>query len=416
MISKRHKKALLISFFFPPLGGGGIQRMLKFATYLPDYQWQPVVLTVKKWQYQAHDDAELNKITYPVYRASVLNWQLMYELLYKFRLNAMAAFLKKNESQWLFPDRMIGWLPHAYRLARRIIVNEKPTIICTTSPPQTAHLIGYLLKQKTGLPWIADFRDEWSDYQFLKWPPMIRSGQRVLEKRVLSQADAVTTVTPDITNLLQRHVINQNHKFHTIFNGYDPDDLPQARPAANNQRFRVMHAGTLYGNRNADFFLLALKRLLQTKQISSEKISIEFIGSRVNSDSLPIINHDQYLPHRECLELLNNADLLLLIQSAEGKTGIPGKTFEYLALQKPLLALIPPHSTLHRLLIDFGVTTICPFDDVAAIAAMFFKLYENWEKKQPSLPKPQEGLKQYTRQFLTEQLASLFNQLAGDRR
>ena len=408
-----NKKVFIVSFFFPPLGGGGVQRMLKFAKYLPDFGWQPVVLTVKNWQYYAFDSSELKYIHYPVYRVAPLNWQIIYEWLYKFRLDFVAHFLKKKETIYLFPDRMIGWLPCAYFYAKKIIKQHKPDLIYTTSPPNTSHLLGYLLKLNTNLPWIADFRDEWSDYKFVSLPPCLKSFHKTFEKRVLHKADAVTTVTPWVTRLLRDKCTRTKGKFHTIYNGFDQDDIKtDFENNSKNGKFHLLHMGTLYGNRNADYLLKAVKHLTEKNQIPAREIKLEFVGSPGSSDSSykdVVINRNLYLNHSECLKVLNAADVAVLIQSNEGRTGIPAKTFEYLAMQKPILALIPNNSMLTEILSQLQVKTICPFDDINAIADAILFLYRNWKNKQLQISYDKSILHKYERKLLTRQLSDIFN-------
>ena len=120
----------MINFFFPPLGGGGVIRASKFAQYLPDFYWQPLILTVKNWKYHAVHNSEIHTFSYPVYRTAALNWQIGYELLYKFRLDFIAHFLQQKETNWLIPDRMIFWLLPAYFLAKKIHSKSQNFILC----------------------------------------------------------------------------------------------------------------------------------------------------------------------------------------------------------------------------------------------------------------------------------------------
>jgi len=413
-LSSQSKKVLMICFFFPPLGGGGIQRSVKFVKYLPDYNWRPMVLSVKNWHYHAEDNSPLPANDLKIFRAPALNWDFIYEWLYKFRLDFFAHFLKKKESHWLFPDRMIGWLPHAYRIAKTIIRFHRPDLIYTSSPPNTSHVLGYLLKKKFNIPWVADFRDEWSDYQFFAWNSWQRVLQRAAEKRILHSADQVVSVTTWVINLLKSKSANSKHKFTTIPNGFDSSELNNISEVGKNRTFTIVHAGTFYGNRNVNNLASAINVLLQQGKISPDKFRIEFIGSGVDSSIFQnqrIIKQYNYLSHHECLRRIKRADATLLIQSHEGKTGIPGKTYEYLALQKPILALIPEHSLLSSFLSQFNAQWICPFENVEQLASTILKMYRQWETNQLQVKYSSSLLGQYERKQLTQKLAAIFDGL-----
>jgi glycosyltransferase involved in cell wall biosynthesis len=235
------RRVLLVAYYFPPLGGAGVQRSLKFAKYLPELGWQPTVLTCSTGMRYTQDPSLTADIPagLQVERASVLEpWRPL------LRSHRLTLFLNR----WLsLPDRQIGWFPLAYRKGLKWLRGGFFSAIYTTAAPYTAHLLGLRLKRATGLPWIADFRDEWTQNPSLPNPsPLYRRLNKTWERQVLTEADRVLSVSEPITEGLQKLVEpTQRGKFHTLTNGYDPADFPAQSENRSSQKFTVVYTGSL---------------------------------------------------------------------------------------------------------------------------------------------------------------------------
>lgn len=364
-------KVLIIAYYFPPLGMGGIQRIAKLVKYLPQFGWQPTVITVKDIAYYAKDVSLLRDVdSARVIRAGSLEPQRMAGILAaRTKPGAPASGFSPGHRlgrciqsllAWFFiPDAKLLWLPFALARSFLLLRNERFAAVLTTSPPHSAHFIGWLLNKLYRLPWVADFRDGWSLGEFQPEPTRYhRWLNRHLEAFVVAQADAVVTVSDGLTRRYSRLRTGQSQP-HTITNGFDPDDLRQAIPAPRQKRFRICHCGAVGAINDPASFLLALRALLDEQPALQSEIEVLFIGTILKPstpnlvESLELAHNVKLLgnlPHPVALGYTLSADLLLLIISGSASSAfLPGKVFEYLAAQKNILALIPEGETARLL-------------------------------------------------------------------
>jgi glycosyltransferase involved in cell wall biosynthesis len=415
------KQVLFISYYTPPAGGGGVQRASKFIKYLPAFNWQPVVLTTTTNAYPLHDEsllADLQPGT-PIFRAS--GWRLPPKLPWRIRY-----FI----TRWFFLiDEQIGWLPDAVTQGSNIIQQGSLDAIYSTSPPNTAHLVGYKIHMRSRLPWIADFRDPWignfSSNYLTRWHRKIAEGW---EKKVVLEADRVLSVSAPINAAFQsRYPQASPARFIILPNGYDPQDFDKAgnQPfdrhiLPGKKQMDIVYTGSLYGARQTAYFFLQGLRLALDKHPTA-KIRVRLTGN-LNPDvtrqisALDLAQFVQtmgYQPHQKSIELINQADLLLLIIGAgPGMDGVvTGKIFEYLAAHKPILALVPPGSAENIILSAHAGVVISP-DDVAAISAALIGLYTRWEKNELKIESNQSAIIPYDRRVLAGRLAETLDQIS----
>ena len=208
----------MVSFYFPPLGGGGVQRSVKLVKYLPLYGWEPVVLTSSCKDYYAFDKSLFEDLpkTLKIVRTPLWDMLPVYEWLYKFRLNALAHYLREREAYFMVPDKRCGWIPHAYEAGLKAITLQKINALFTTSEPYSSHMIGLFLKLRTGIPWIADFRDEWSDNTEYQKTYLHTKLHKYLEMLVLKNADIIISTSKQITDILSKKLPHSTEKFITI--------------------------------------------------------------------------------------------------------------------------------------------------------------------------------------------------------
>ncbi|MCK4996012.1 MAG: glycosyltransferase, partial [Thermoplasmatales archaeon] len=238
------KKVLMISYSFPPIAGGGVFRTLKFVKFLPNFGYDSVVLSVKKSKFKDFDETLLNAIpsTTNVYRAKNIESKI-----YRYA----GSFFHINYKWYQIPDVFITWLPFALNKAKYIVKKEKPSVIYSTSPPATSHIIAMLLKKKTKLPWVADFRDPWTDNFIIKYPTKFhRKLEEKLEKKVLKLADKVILNTESNKDaLLKKYPDINKEKFIVITNGYDLDDFENIELSKTNN-FTIASVGSFYDEMN----------------------------------------------------------------------------------------------------------------------------------------------------------------------
>ncbi len=407
----------MISYQFPPMGGAGVQRTLKFVKYLPEYGWQPHVLTVRESS-RIQDTSLAIEIPdgLPVTRTAIL--QLPSRFPWR---------LRNFISRWLLVvDGQVGWLPYANLPGRRVIDEHKIQVIYSTSAPYSSHLIGHRLHAQTHLPWVADFRDPWMGNTQESYPTGFhRRINQQLERRVFTEADRVILNTERSRQYYKgKYTDLPAEKFSTIPNGYDQSDLPGINlDLEKNTKFTVVHLGSLYHKtRSSEFYLKALRKAIDSGRLPPDKVRVWFIGN-IDRETQGLVNNLKlggsidlmgYLPHQEALNQLLAADLLLLISSYGGGSElfIPAKLYEYLAYRKPILCLADPGDCAD-LVLKTRSGVIVPHSNKEKIADQLVSLFHLWENGRLSIEPDQELIQSFERRHLTGQLANIFNELTG---
>jgi glycosyltransferase involved in cell wall biosynthesis len=407
------KKVLLIAYHFPPLSGGGVFRTLKFTKYLPEFGNQPHVLTVKNPMYRTKDATLLREIPpeAKVYRT----------FSFEHRILRAPRLLGINLKWFHIPDENIGWLPSAICQGEKIIRKENIDTLFATAPIFTSLLIGFLLKKKTGKPLVVDYRDPWTQNVFVKYPSKLHKKiEDKLETFVLATADhIIVTAEPMKCRLVEKYPFTKG-KIDTITNGFDPDDFKNLTVKKDEEKFVIAYTGSLYGLRTGEKFFSALKEVIEANPELQTKIKVLFAGLPskkavflIEKFGLKnIVRLLGYKSHQESLELMVNADVLLLIMSAEeiydAKTGpltIPGKVFEYLGAKKPILA-IAPLGAVADIMNSTKSGVIVPPWNIDAIGQAILKLFQDW--KSGTLKDVESNISEYNRKALTQKLVNIF--------
>ena len=409
------KNVLVIAYHYPPLGGGGVFRTLKFTKYLPQFGFKPYVLTVKNAMYPIRDPTLLEEIPpeVKIFRAFSLEHKLF----------LMPFWALKTTPKWIFiPDVNIGWLPFAVRQGEKIVKEENIDVIYATAPVYTSLLIGYLLKKKTGKPLVVDFRDPWTQNVFMKFPSKLHKKiEEKMEKIVLKLADHIITTTEPMTlKLIDKYPFTKG-KCTTITNGFDAEDFKNLKRYGYGERFTITYVGQLYGLRSSKYFLTAIKELIEEKKELRRNVQVLFVGhsSKKTEEVVKeyklhdIVKFVGYLAHKRTLEFMINSDILLLIIAAEEaieeKTGplmVPGKLYEYLAAKRPILALIPEGVAANLIKSTKTGIVVLP-KDINSIKQAILKLFQEW--KRGSLGTIRSDITKYDRKALTEKLAKIFS-------
>jgi len=430
------KKVLMLSYYFPPLGMGGTQRSAKFARYLPEFGWEPTVLTVKPIAYWAEDPTLLEEVAgVRIVRTGSLDPQrLLYLLTRRAGKEAgatagregaaasggAAAWLNRRLLPWfLLPDSKILWRWHAIRAAARLLRTGEFAAIWSTSPPHSTHLIARRLARRFRLPWVADFRDEWAGgvvvHEPTRWH---RRRQEALQRKVARSAGALIGVTPGIVAVLT--AAGGSGRSRCIPNGFDAADLAGLETADHSGKsagepFTLCHCGSISRFSNPAPLLEALipgdARWLRLRFIGYDasggfEQKVRMLGLT------QMISWSGYQPHRRALATMAAADALLLIACDEPHARfIPGKTFEYLASRKPILAITNVEETI-RLLDAMPGVLICAPDQPAAIRSALLRL-----QSEPELQKAagERNLEQFERRHQTGELARILDQLYEER-
>jgi len=388
-----YPKLLMIAYFFPPLGGAGSLRPLKLAKYLPHFRWDPVVLTVKNpdWYYAKDPGllAELPKSVL-VHRTRMIKSAWVYRMLNPIRSPGVDRWIRRY---LLHPDEQVGWFPTAYAAGLRLVRRHGIKAIYSSSAPMSCHLIAYLIKKKTGLPWIADFRDEWYENPDFDFPTEFhRRMHFAIEKRVVDSADHVITASPGFCRLLAKHK-GCAEKCTTIYMGYDPEDFSSIRREsalpAESKVFTIAFSGLFYAAFRPAGILAAISALIDEGKIPAGNIRLLFVGANSPDetgfyDKHGICRFTGFVPHRKALAHVMASDALLLLLSRErGDYVVPSKTFEYIASGKPILAAIPAQGEAALILRHAGACLVIDFNDSAGLMDGVLYLYERWCSGKP---------------------------------
>lgn len=435
------KKALMIIYYYPPVAGGGVQRSAKFVKYLPEFGWEPFVLTVKSG-YDYYSDNSLEKDVaqnHHVFRTTSFEpMKTVRKWLKKHSDNSREIRDGKEirpvrvKKPWLLvikesifiPDAEIGWLPFAVWRGWRIMRRHQIDLIYSTSCPYTDHLIAWCLQKLTGKPWLADFRDPWSLH--LKAPQFAwrKFWDRTLEKLVLQSAHKIVTVTSLIARDFKK--IYPPADYSIITNGFDETDFQiSTGDEFKIEKFNITYTGILYRERSPKFLFEAVAALLTEHPELRDQMRIRLVGQLDNPGEVdnhnllvslkldPVVERIPYVRHDDSIRYVLAADvLLLIIDQVPGGEGImTGKIFEYLRSNKPILALVPSNGVAAEVIRETNAGITPEPDSVEAIKTAIWQLFQDFQAQQLQKKYMRLGIEKFTRRNLTEMLAIEFNQL-----
>lgn len=427
----KEKKVLIIAYYFPPMGMGGVQRVTKFVKYLPLFGWKPSVLTVKDAEYWAKDYSLLKELPSEaevIRTGSFDPLRMFYILKGLFRRRKPEAGSAgwsnlrrlKFPYSFFFPDTKIGWLPFALMKGLFLCRKEKFDLIFSSSPPPSVHLTGYLLKLATGIPWMADFRDPWTGYKLQSFPtPLHLLLRRMTERLIMAKADKVIAANPAIRGALESRC-PAGKKICLVDQGYDEEDF-SAIASSSPEIFLIGYLGTLSPDCDPEPFFAALGDLTDQGIIPRDKIKFVHVGVCVGIefDRLvqkygleDVVQKRGYLPHKEALKEMGRASLLLLITS-DHPLVFPAKAYECLRLRRPILGIVNLKSQVAALLTRTRAGKVVSPEDRTGVKQALVSYFSGFEKRELASNTDTDVLQEFERKFLTSKLASLFDRAAG---
>ena len=415
-------KLLLVTLYFPPAGGGGVQRPLKFASHLPALGIETHVLAPddSKW---VHSDAELPLPTQAwVHRARYVGpagRRVADELHGRSGLDLALRRASTLGRRLLLPDENVTWNATAIPKAISIARSEGIDVVLTTSPPASVHLVGAAVKRATGAAWVADLRDSIALHAHRSAQGVgARAKQKAragVGRLVARQADAIVAAADAIA--AETRGLSPRGRVVTIANGCDFDDFAGLE-YRRVDRFRLTHAGSFFGKRDPRPFLRALA------DAQLEDVLVRFVGDfrpgdREFLDRLDLGNRVElidYVPRRRSLELQRDSDALLLLipeAAGRGRGVLSGKVFEYLAAERPVLAVVPPDGAAAQLIRDTGAGVVAAPEDVDGIRDALLALHARWRAGSlDGTPLSPEWRNRLSRAARVEELADLLRSLA----
>ena len=400
---------------------GGTQRVAKWAKYFLRLGWEVTVLTVKPIAYYAFDDSLLDELKGArIIRTGSLDPARLLYLLRRKKERSVGG--KEGSASWLYcfliPDARILWLPFALWRAWREIRRQKIPFIVTSGPPHSSHFVGWILSKLNGVKWVSDFRDSWLQGNLLPTPTRLhRFIHRMMEKRILTDADAVTATSQHLADMLAQTGNRAAGSTHFLPNGYDAEDFATSISVADNC-FDVAYVGAISSFADPRTLLEGFRLFVETAQLSPAETRLHFIGADVtgkladwvrenNLDEY--VNSSGYLPHREAIHALRRADLLVyLVCPGSFHALIPGKTFEYMAAGKPVLAIGDRIEGM-QLLMQHAVVRHCDFDAIDAIQRALLAFYQEFHRN--AVPEKKMPPEKFSREWQAKKLAEIFSSL-----
>jgi glycosyltransferase involved in cell wall biosynthesis len=435
-------RVLLVSYSFPPVGGAGVQRVVKLAKYLPHHGVWPAILTAKNPSVPLHDasllrdlprgiEVERARTLEPGYGLKRIAWRAQAARSRRAHTHSVGTrglgALTRVAKQALFPDAQVLWQPAALGVLAHRLAARRDDAVLVSGPPFSQFLLAPLARAgRVGV--VLDYRDEWSTlrstYEMTR-SRLARVFGDPLEAALLRQAHAIVTATDEFRDhLLARFQFVDPGRVFAIPNGYDPDDFPDPLPSPPGDRLVITYAGTIFSLTSARGLLGAVRLLHQRSPEIARSLRLRFVGRVVDTeldafDGTETLGVERagYVPHDDVLhELAASHRTLCLLDDVPGAERIyPAKIFELMRLGRPIMTLAPPGSALTRLVERHGLgPTVHPRDDQAICAALELALRAFRKRgSAPATWRKTPGIERYDRRSLAGEFADILKEAAG---
>jgi hypothetical protein len=436
------KNLLIVAYYFPPSGGPGVQRVLKHVKYLPEYGWNPIILTVSNGQFPARDESLLKQIPDDllVERTRIYEPYDLYRLLTgKKPGDAIDVNTIKKDDQksnfkeklaefiratFFIPDARALWMLTAKKAVDKLMKENDISAVYSSSPPYTCSLIAKYAKKKYNIPWIAGFRDPWTGFisSPKRWflPSML---DKSLEHSVFETADAVECAWKGIIkDATAKYPDLDANKFMHVPNGFDSSDFPKVE-SKQNEKFTITYTGSLYGRRNPAAFFKAIEELIEEEFFNKNDFILRFVG-RFGSEVEEMFNNASfrdsietigYVPHDVSLQYLMISDALLLIvdESKESNEIVPGKVYEYVGVKKPIIAIAPHTSAIEELMHETKSGLVAHQTEIFRIVEIITEYYLYWATKKENFKPDINAVNKYERKSAAKELSMILNNITN---
>ncbi|MFI5164150.1 MAG: glycosyltransferase family 4 protein [Bacteroidia bacterium] len=429
------RRVLIITYYWPPSGGAGVQRWLKFVKYLRNFGWEPIVYTPENPEAPAIDNSLLKDIPENLAVIKTKIWE-PYSLYKSFigqkkneKINAGFLSEKKKpgltekisvwiRGNWFIPDARKFWIRPSVQFLSEYLKKNPIDAMISTGPPHSMHLIALGLKNKFNIPWLADFRDPWTNIDFYDKLLLTKSSDakhKKLELEVLKNADTIVTVSWNWAKDFQKIL---NRGIEVITNGFDEDDF-HFNHLKLDDKFSISHIGAMNKDRNPHLFWKALSELLRENDLLKKDLKIHLIGkndfsvlqSIEENDLISYLQKTEYLPHNEVLRQICTSQILLLpLNDTPNTLGIiPGKIFEYLAAKRPIFAIGSEEGDSAKIIQEAKAGVICDFKNKEKMKKEIMKMYSLY--KEEKLQVEAADTRKYSRKNKTAEMAVLLDSL-----
>lgn len=424
-------RAVVVTYYWPPAGGPGVQRWLKFATYLASFGIEPLVVVPENPSYPSSDSSLTDEVRQDieVVKVPIREPYALAKLVSKKNTRDLSKGIIKKENvtllqqvllyirgNFFIPDARKSWVKPVVKVVANLMERDKIDMVITTGPPHSVHLIGQTLKRKTGIKWVADFRDPWTTIGYHKDLKLGKKAQKrhiSLERQVLHEADQILVTSFSTRN---EFAAKTRTPIAVITNGYDGNVAQGAQPEG---KFVIAHIGSLLSGRNPVKLWEVLSELVDEETGFKEDLNLQLIGN-VSEDVLnsvasaglaPYLTHSGYVSHSRAIELQREAQVLLLLEinSPETAAIIPGKLFEYFAAKRPILAIGPENWDAALLIGEHRAGKAFTYGDGNGLKRQLSTWYRAYKKKE--LISGATGIEQYSRKERTALLAKILKTL-----
>jgi galactitol-specific phosphotransferase system IIB component len=422
------KKVLIITYYWPPAGGPGVQRWLKFVKYLPEYNIQPIVYVPENPTYPIVDGGLIQEVSDKaiVLKNTIFEPYQLASIFSKKETKGISSGIIPNQKKQTFlqkillwvrgnvfiPDARVLWVKPSVNYLEKYISENKIDTIITSGPPHSLHLIGLKLKQNLNVKWFADFRDPWTTIGYhsaLKLSSYAEKKHKKLERKVLNTADTII-VTSKTTKTEFQAITTK--PIEVITNGYDVESIEKQ---VLDKKFTLAHIGSFLSDRNPTILWESLQELCTENELFAQSFQLKLIG-KVSQEILDTIdafnlnsyvNNLGYVSHIEAIEHQRKSQVLLLIEidSDETKSIIPGKLFEYMVSERPILAIGPKDSDFAEIITSTNTGVFFTYNEKERLKSQILAYFELFLEQ--NLKVYPVGLQQYSRKSLTEKLAQI---------
>ncbi|AMC12116.1 glycosyl transferase family 1 [Lutibacter profundi] len=418
------KKALIITYYWPPAGGSGVQRWLKFVKYFRDFGVEPVIFTVEKPHYPILDKSLEKEIPKGIEILKQPIWEPNNVLPFFLKNNnETSGFLNPNptfigrilqniRANYFIPDARKFWVRPSVKYLKNYLFKNKIDVIITTGPPHSVHLIGLKLKQKLNVKWIADFRDPWTEIDYFHQLPLTKKSietHKYLERNVLNSADAVLVVG----NTMKKNYSKFNKNVITVTNGFDSEIIKKKVDL--DSKFTVTHVGLMNADRNPQILWKVLAEISNENIDFAKDFELKLIGKIAPDIRKDILANNlganvhiiDYIPHNKVIEFQIKSQLLLLVVNnvSSAKAIITGKVFEYLMAKRPILAIAPINGDLAEIINRTNSGFVIDFYDKDLLKKTILNLYLKF--KQNNLEINSKNIDKFHRKKLTEKVSKI---------
>ena len=422
-------KVLIITYYWPPSGGSGVQRWLKFVKYLQQYEIEPVVYTVDKPNYVITDKSLLKEVpdSIEILKRPIKEPNNLLSIFGNKKKQTSAGFLDTSPSffgkiiqyiraNFFIPDARKYWIKPSVKFLSEYLSKNTIDVLITTGPPHSLHLIGLQLKQKLNVKWIADFRDPWTAIDYFHQLPLTKKTiqkHHQLEESVVRNADCVLV----IGNVMKKNYLKFNKNIEVITNGFDT--VENSSKVELDSKFTMVHVGMINADRNSKTLWKVVSELIKENERFAKDFQLKLVG-KLADEVIESIQHYKltsivevvdYLPHQDVISFQKSAQVLLLVVNKvpNAKGIITGKIFEYLQAKRPILAIAPVDGDLAAIINTTDSGTVIDFEDEKTLKKTILELY--YAYKNHNLISHSKNIEQYHRKHLTGQLSKIIKKL-----